>query len=83
METEHTNKTPDQQPCGCNVLAAVLKSIYFEKFTRNQEQVILNIIQDTELPTATMKANEICEFLGIEKRENRRAISSVLEANGC
>ena len=62
------------------LLAAVLKSIFWVKFTPNQQTVITNIINDSELDNMG-KANEICEFLGIEKRGNRSAIVSVL--NGC
>jgi hypothetical protein len=63
-----------------DLLASVLKSIYWLKFTANQQIVITNIIKDNELNNMG-KANEICEFLGIEKRGNRSAIVDVL--NGC
>lgn len=62
------------------LLAAVLNAIYWVKFTPNQSEVITNIIKDETLD-ATSKANEICNFLGIERRGNRSAIRAVL-SNG-
>ena len=59
------------------LLTAILKSIYWSKFTLNQQTVITNIINDSELDDMG-KANAICEFLGIEKRGNRRAIIDIL-----
>lgn len=59
------------------LLSAILKSIYWVKFTPNQQTVITNIIKDSELDNM-MKADEICEFLGIGKRDNRSSIITVL-----
>lgn len=60
------------------LLTDILNAIYWSKFTANQSTVIIGIIENSELPDAMSKANEICEFLGIEKRGNRRAISELL-----
>lgn len=79
-EAKNIQNSTEQAVNYTDLLASVLKSIYWSKFTVNQQTVITNIIKDSELDNMG-KANEICEFLGIEKRGNRSAIVGVL--NGC
>ena len=71
------NNLQKNQKSNKNLIKCVLKSIYWLKFTANQQKVIANIIKDNEIDDMA-KANLICEFLGIEKRGNRSAIVSVL-----
>lgn len=81
MNEANNNQNSTKQAVNyTDLLASVLKSIYWSKFTANQQTVITDIIKDSELDNMG-KANEICEFLGIEKRGNRSAIVGVL--NGC
>jgi len=81
MNNKKNNQKSDAPPMGYDtLLASVLKSIYWMKFTANQQTVITNIIKDNEIDNMG-KANLICEFLGIEKHGNRSAIVGVL--NGC
>lgn len=61
------------------ILESILKCIYWNKFTVKQQSVIVDILNDEELIDSTSKANEICEFLDIEKRGNRREITNVLD----
>ena len=59
------------------LLAHILEIIYWPKFTTAQQTAIINIIKDSNFDNLG-KANEICEFLEIEKRGNRSAFVSAL-----
>lgn len=58
------------------IIQKILKAIYWVKFTDFQAKNIISIVEMEE--SATYKANEICEFLRITKRDNRSEIASFL-----
>jgi hypothetical protein len=58
------------------VLKEILESIYWRTFTPLQTMTIISIIEDKDV--RVNKANDICEILEIEKRENRKNINLVL-----
>ncbi len=57
-------------------LNKILEAIYWKKFTPNQKTVISNIIKSD--CDSMSKATEICNFLGIERRVNRRVIIHII-----
>ena len=65
--------TPTEQN---QIIQKILKAIYWVKFTEYQAKNIISIIESEE--SSTYKANEICEFLHIPKRDNRSAIAYFL-----
>jgi prophage antirepressor-like protein len=54
----------------------IFKAIYWNKPTGKQMHDVLEIISLGEEPMAI--ATDICDYLGIERRGNRRAIYDVL-----
>lgn len=59
-----------------NLLNDIRKAIYWNKFTVKQAKDILKIIALGEI--TSIIANDICEYLEIEKRYNRNEIQIVL-----
>lgn len=59
------------------IIQKILKAIYWVKFSEYQAKNIISIVEMEE--SATYKANEICEFLRIPKKDNRSAIAFLLE----
>jgi hypothetical protein len=66
-----------QQEKQQKILDEILRAIYWRKFTPKQEAGIVEILNEIDITEAT-KANEICNLLDIEKRQNRSAITKVL-----
>ena len=58
----------------------IANAIYWSKFTHNQEDRIIKILFDDDLSTSFSKANAICEYLDIPKRDNRQALANLLES---
>ena len=59
------------------IIQKILKAIYWVKFSEYQAKNIISIVEMEE--SAMYRANEICEFLKIQKRDNRSAIASILQ----
>lgn len=60
------------------VLTNILNVIYWTSFTEFQEVEIKKIIEEFQGEDALFFANEICDFLEIQRRGNRTAIAEVL-----
>lgn len=58
------------------IIENILKAIYWREFTKKQLDFVTKTIESDTDPMT--KANEICEFLDIEKRGNRAAIKVLL-----
>lgn len=59
-----------------NILEKIAQAIYWKGFTQKQTDWILNTLSHGDSPM--FKANDICEYLGIEKRGNRQAIYNII-----
>jgi len=58
------------------VISEILKAIYWPDFTKGQEEKIKSLLL-SDLSNIEI-ANEICDYLGIQKRGNRQSIVSIL-----
>jgi hypothetical protein len=64
-----------------NDLSELLKIIYWTKFSRTQEEDIINILEECKEEgfTSRATATQICDYLRIERRGNRSEIIKWLE----
>ena len=60
------------------IYGQIASAIYWNSLTEKQKLGIDTILNDSEIYD---KANEICNYLNIEKRYNRQAIRQVLAQN--
>lgn len=58
----------------------IATAIYWKSFTGQQEKEINAILHDDDFASAHSKANAICDYLEIEKRGNRSALTKLLES---
>lgn len=59
------------------IIQNILKAIYWREFNKKQLAFVTEMVESNNDPMS--KANEICEFLEIEKRGNRAEIMRVLK----
>jgi hypothetical protein len=78
MNNKNTTKTSLDNEKSDALLGMIADAIFWSQFDDKQKSEILTILKDCELSNRS-KANEICEYLGIEKRFNRSAIYTVLD----
>ena len=61
------------------LLKEILEAIYWKEFTNKQKTEIITLINNSNYTASISKANDICDFLDIEKRGNRRGISEIID----
>ncbi len=61
------------------VISEILKAIYWPDFTKGQQEKIKNLFL-SGLDNMSI-ANELCDYLGIQRRGNRQNIMTVLNKN--
>jgi hypothetical protein len=55
----------------------ILKACYVSP-TAEKTQLVIEVLEDTELESPTTQGTEICDALGIARRENRSAIANII-----
>lgn len=63
------------------MLDDIMRSIYWVSFTKKQQENIIAIVSNPDYDNIS-KGNDICDYLGIERRGNRQAIAQVLNKQG-